>query len=97
MKARIFQPAKSAMQSGRANARGWRLEYEQASAREIDPLMGWTSSADTTQQVALSFDTKEEAIGFAKKHGLDYQVLEPKKRTVRPKSYADNFKADRVA
>lgn len=97
MKARIFQPAKSAMQSGRANARGWRLEYEPASPREIDPLMGWTSSADMTQQVVLNFDTKEEAVAFAKKHGLAYQVLEPKTRTVRPKAYADNFRADRVA
>ncbi|MEQ8248147.1 MAG: ETC complex I subunit [Alphaproteobacteria bacterium] len=97
MKARIFQPPKNAMQSGRANTRRWRLEFEPGSAREIEPLMGWTSSADMTQQVSLSFDTKEEAVAFAKKHGLTYQVTEPKTRTVRPKSYADNFKANRVA
>lgn len=97
MKVRIFQPPKNAMQSGRANTRRWRLEFEPGSAREIEPLMGWTSSADMTQQVSLSFDTKEEAVAFAKKHGLTYQVTEPKTRTVRPKSYADNFKANRVA
>ena len=97
MKARIFQPPKNAMQSGRANTRRWRLEYELDSAREIEPLMGWTSSTDMNQQVSLTFYTKEEAVAFAKKHRLTYQVQEPKTRTVRPKSYAENFKADRVA
>lgn len=97
MKARIFQPAKSAMQSGRANTRRWRLEFEPASARQIDPLMGWTSSSDMTQEVTLTFATKEEALAFAKKNGIEAQVLEPKKRTIRIKSYADNFKANRVA
>ncbi len=97
MKARIFKPAKNAMQSGRANVRRWRLEYEPASPREIDPLMGWTSSADMGQQVSLTFESKEEAVAFARKHGLDYQLIEPKQRIVRPKSYAENFKSDRVA
>ena len=97
MKARIFKPAKNAMQSGRANVQRWRLEYEPASAREIDPLMGWTSSADMTQQLSLSFETKDEAAAFARKHGLAFQVFEPKQRIVRPKSYADNFKVGRIA
>ncbi|MDA0368755.1 MAG: ETC complex I subunit [Proteobacteria bacterium] len=96
MKARIFQPPKNAMQSGRANTRRWRLEYELDSPREIEPLMGWTSSGDMAQQLSLTFDTQAEAVAFAKKHGIAYQVQDTKVRTIRPKSYADNFKADRM-
>ncbi|MEK9945665.1 MAG: ETC complex I subunit [Alphaproteobacteria bacterium] len=96
MTARIFQPPKNAMQSGRANVRRWRLEYEPAEPREIEPLMGWTSSADMRQQLSLKFDTKEEAVAFAEKEGIPYLVVEPKTRRIRPKSYADNFKSDRL-
>lgn len=96
MTARIFQPPKNAMQSGRANVRRWRLEYEPAKPREIEPLMGWTSSADMAQQLSLKFNSKEEAVAFAEKEGIPYQVLEPKTRRIRPKSYADNFKPDRL-
>ena len=96
MTARIFQPPKNAMQSGRANMRRWRLEYEQASAREIDPLMGWTSSGDMKQQLSLTFETKEEAVAFAEREGITYQLQEPKARQVRPKNYAENFKSSRL-
>ncbi len=96
MNARIFQPPKNAMQSGRANVRRWRLEYEPSKPREIEPLMGWTSSADMTQQLSLTFETRDEAVAFAEKHGIAYQVVEPKTRRIRPKSYADNFKSDRL-
>lgn len=96
MTARIFQPPKNAMQSGRANVQRWRLEYEQTSAREIDPLMGWTSSGDMNQQLSLTFETKEEAVAFAKKEGIAYNLQEPKTRRIRPKSYAENFKSDRL-
>lgn len=96
MTARIFQPPKNAMQSGRANVRRWRLEYEPAKPREIEPLMGWTSSADMRQQLSLQFDSKEEAVAFAEKEGIPYHVVEPKTRRIRPKSYADNFKSDRL-
>lgn len=93
MNARIYQPAKTAMQSGRARTRRWRLEYDAEKAREIDPLMGWTSSADMPQQVSLSFESRDLAVAFAKQHGIPFHIEEPQPRTVRPKSYADNFRA----
>ena len=95
MKARIYQPAKTAMQSGSAQTKCWRLEYDAVKAREIDPLMGWTSSADMPQQVSLRFESRDHAVAFAEKSGIPYHVEEPHKRTVRPKSYADNFRSDR--
>jgi hypothetical protein len=97
MLARIYKPAKTAMQSGRANTRAWVLEFAPAGSRERDPLMGWTSSDDTAQQVRLSFETKEEAIAYCKRHGLEFEVSEPRERHVRPKNYASNFRWDRVA
>ena len=96
MSARIFQPAKTAMQSGKGRTKGWVLEHEPVSAREIDPLMGWTSSSDTGQQVRLSFDSKEEAIAYAERNGLAYTVTEPRPRRPTKKSYADNFKFGRI-
>ncbi|MCH8112112.1 MAG: ETC complex I subunit [Proteobacteria bacterium] len=96
MKARIYQPAKTAMQSGRAGTRRWRLEYDAEKAREIDPLMGWTSSADMPQQVSLSFESRDQAVAFADKRGIPYYVEEPQLQTVRPKSYAENFRYDRA-
>ena len=92
---RIYQPAKAATQSGIAKTKDWVLEYEPASRREPDPLMGWASAADTLNEVRLRFETLDGAVGFAKKHGLDYTVIPPKQRTIRPKSYADNFRYDR--
>jgi hypothetical protein len=93
--ARIFRPAKTAMQSGRAKTRRWVLEYELPTPRRPDPLMGWSSAADTLNQVQLRFDTLEEAVAYAGKHGLAYTVIEPHERVFRPKSYADNFRWDR--
>ena len=95
-RARILRPAKSAMQSGTAMTRHWLLEYEPASKREPDPLMGWSSARDTLNQVRLRFETLEEAIAFADKKKLDYTIIEPHARTLKPKAYADNFKYDRV-
>ncbi len=97
MDVRIYRPAKTAMQSGQANTRKWVLEFEPSAAKVIDPLMGWTGGGDTAGQVHLRFASKAEAIAFAKKHGLDYQVFEPAERALRPKSYADNFRHDRRA
>ena len=91
MLARIFRPSKNAMQSGKANTKDWILEFEPASARYPDRLMGWTQTSDTAGQVRLSFDTQEEAVAFAQQHGLSFQLVDPKpvKRII--KAYADNF------
>ena len=94
--ARIYRPAKTAMQAGRAKTRKWLLEYEPASRRDPDPLMGWSSAQDTLNQVQLRFDTLEEAVAFAKKRDLEYTLIEPHARTAKVKSYADNFRYDRV-
>jgi hypothetical protein len=92
----IFRPAKTAMQSGRAGTRNWVLEYEPATPRRPEPLMGWASAGDTLNEVRLRFATLEEAIAFADKHGLDYTVIQPHESIEKPKSYADNFRYDRV-
>jgi len=94
--ARIFRPAKSAMQSGRGKTRKWVLEYEPATGRGRDPLMGWTSAADTLNEVRLHFDTLKEAQTFAEREGLTYTIIEPHAISEKPKSYADNFRYDRV-
>ena len=99
MLARIYRPAKTAMQSGKAKSRDWRLEFEPASARTIDPLMGWTSSDDTQSQVRLRFATRAEAEDYAKDNGLDYVVVNQNKRAanVRARGYGENFATDRHA
>src|SRR5437868_1244025 len=94
--ARIYRPSKTAMQSGRRQSKKWLLEYEPASRRDPDPLMGWSSAADTLNEVQLRFDTLEEAVAFADKHGMQYTIIEPHQRTPKVKSYADNFRYDRV-
>ncbi len=88
---RIYEPAKTAMQSGRGNTRAWVLEYEPGSPKETDPLMGWVGSADTRSQVRLRFASKEEAVAFAKKNGMNFRVQEPRSRRIKPKNYAENF------
>ena len=94
-RARIYRPTKNAMQSGTANTRKWVLDYEPETPREPDPLMGWASAGDTLNQIRLHFETLEEAVAYANKHALAYDVIEPQKATIRPKSYADNFRYDR--
>ena len=90
MPARIYKPAKTAMQSGLARTEAWVLEHEPAAAREIDPLTGWTSSCDTRQQLRLTFETKEAAIAYAERNGIAYTLTS---RSRKPsKAYADNFK-----
>ena len=96
MVARIYKPAKTAMQSGIARTKDWVLEFEPQRPRTIDPLMGWTGSADTRQQIELSFDTKEEAIAYAERNGIPYTVYDPPARKPVIKSYADNFKYGRI-
>lgn len=97
MTARISRPAKTAMQSGTAKTGRWLLEFEpDAQARSIEPLMGWTSSADTLTQVKLWFETREEAIAYAARNGIACKVEEPKEASRRPMAYSDNFKFDRI-
>ena len=95
-KARIYRPTKNAMQSGRANTRSWVLEFEPSMRTDIDSLMGWSGSGDTTTQMRLRFDTSEEAVAYAKRNGLEYSVDQPKERVIKPKSYADNFSPTRI-
>ncbi len=95
MDVRIYKPAKTAMQQGRAGTDRWILEFEPG-AREVEPLMGWTSSRDTRRQLRLRFDSKDDAIAYAEKHGLMYSVELPKERKIEPKAYADNFRFDRM-
>jgi NADH dehydrogenase ubiquinone Fe-S protein 4 len=91
----IYRPSKTATQSGRALTKQWLLTYEVATPRAPDPLMGWSSAADTLNEVRLKFDTLEEAVAYAKKEGLDYTVIEPQEPRLRPRSYADNFRWQR--
>ena len=97
MTARIFRPAKSAMSSGTAKTRNWVLEFVNDTAREVDPLMGWTSSDDTQAQVRLRFPTREAAVEYAREHGIDAVVSEPKVRrpNVRTRGYGENFATNR--
>ncbi|MBR0693089.1 ETC complex I subunit [Bradyrhizobium lablabi] len=91
MTARIFKPAKNAMQSGRAITKEWQLDYEPELPRTVEPLMGWTSSSDMKQQLTLHFETKEEAIAYCERKGIAYQVIEPQDSAYRQIAYADNF------
>lgn len=90
-KARIYQPDKNAMQSGKAKD-SWLLEFAPAAKMMQDPLMGWNGMTDTTREIQLRFPDKEAAIAYAKKQRLDYDVFEPNARTQVAKAYADNFK-----
>ena len=94
-KARIFQQPRNAMQSGQAGTHEWILEFEQSEARKADPLMGWIGSADTQAQVRLRFESRDEAVAYAAKNDLAYEVELPQVRRIRPKAYADNFKNNR--
>jgi hypothetical protein len=91
MVARIYKPAKTAMQSGTARTKEWVLDYEPEEPRVVEPLMGWTSSGDMKQQLRLEFDSKEEAIAYCERHAIPYQVSEAKEPARRPMAYADNF------
>jgi hypothetical protein len=91
MTARIYKPAKTAMQSGNAKTKEWVLDFEPEQPREIEPLMGWTSSGDMRAQVRLRFDTAEEAVAYCERHGIAYQRFEPKRAARAVMSYSDNF------
>jgi hypothetical protein len=95
MLARIYRPAKTAMQSGKAKTHDWVLEFEPASARVPDPLMGWTSSMDMNGQVRLTFESQEQAVAYAQKHGIAFQLFEAREPRLVLKAYADNFAYNR--
>ena len=89
-KAKIYKPAKTAMQSGNRNTKAWILEFETLNTG-VNPLTGWETSKDTMSEVKLEFDSKDDAQVYAKKNNIDYYVIEPQKRKIIKKSYADNF------
>lgn len=97
MRARIYRPARTAMQSGTSKTHFWVLEFAPSSASQIDPLMGWTSSDDMDAQVKLRFDDRDSAEAYAQDHGIDYVVVEPQSRqpNLRPGGYGDNFATNR--
>lgn len=95
MSARIYSPAKTAMQSGKGKTGRWILDFDPETPRKIDPLMGYTTSSDMRSQIRLTFETKEEAIAYAEKHGIEFRVQEPKEPKRRQISYAENFRYDR--
>ena len=89
-KAKIYKPAKTAMQSGKRNTKNWLLEFDTLNTG-INPLMGWETSKDTMSEVKLQFSTKEQAINYAKKNNIIYYIVEPKEHKIIKKSYSDNF------
>jgi hypothetical protein len=91
MTARIYKPSKNAMQSGSANTKNWVLEFDLEQPRQVEPLMGWTSSGDMRQQLKLRFATQAEAVAYCEKHGIAYQTFEEKPQVRRVMSYSDNF------
>lgn len=97
MLAKIYQPSRSAMQSGVAKTRDWVLEFVPADAKVIDPLMGWTGSDDMNSQVRLRFGTREAAIAYAERYHIPFEVFEPKRRShiLRQNGYGDNFSSGR--
>jgi len=97
MRARIYRPARNAMQSGTARTQDWVLDFLPGEARVTDPLMGWTGSGDTQSQVRLRFATQAEAEAYARAQGIDYIVIQPKPRAprLRPMGYGENFATDR--
>lgn len=95
MVARIYRPARTAMQSGKAQAKDWLLVYEPEVAKRVEPLMGYTSSSDMKAQIRLSFDTRDQAIDYAMRNAIPYRVEEPQEAKRRKVAYSDNFKYDR--
>ena len=89
-KVKIYKPSKTAMQSGKKNTKNWVLEFETLN-NSTSPLMGWESSNDTMSEVKLEFETKDQAINYAKKNNYTFNVVESQKTKIILKSYSDNF------
>ena len=96
MEARIYRPAKTAMQSGQARTKAWRLDYVLETPKPLDALMGWAGSGDPNEQVSVSFESRDAAIAFCRKRGIAYRLVEPHDRKLHIKTYADNFGSDRI-
>ena len=96
MTARISKPSKTATQSASSRAKPWLLEFMPDAAREVEPLMGWTSSGDTRAQVRLWFADEAEAIAYCMRNGLAYRVEQAKETARRTQLYSDNFKSSRL-
>lgn len=96
MVARIYKPSRNAMQSGIANTKHWRLDYEPQKPRQVEPLMGYTSSRDMDSQIRLVFETKEEAVAYAERENIPYKVFEPHEPVRRRMAYSDNFSFNRM-
>jgi hypothetical protein len=92
MAARIFQRSRNAMQSGKARADEWVLQFESQRPHQPDPLTGWSGGADTQSQVTIAFPTLEAAKAYADKYDIPYHLVPPPTRKLRLQSYADNFK-----
>ncbi|MFN3387516.1 MAG: ETC complex I subunit [Allosphingosinicella sp.] len=92
MAARIFQRSKNAMQSGKARADEWILQFESHKPHRPDPLTGWSGGADTQSQVTIGFPTMEAAVAYAEKNQIPYHLVPPAERKLRIQAYADNFK-----
>ena len=78
------------MQSGLGKSDKWVIKFETENAG-VNPLMGWESSSDTLTELKLEFSSKELAVNYAKKKKINFDLIEPKKRKINKKSYADNF------
>lgn len=97
MRARIFQPARTAMQSGSARTTSWTLEFQHSATRDVDPLMGWVSNSEMDTQVRLQFDTVDAALAYAAERGIEVDVILPKPRkpVIRQGGYGENFATSR--
>jgi hypothetical protein len=93
---RIYQPTKTAMQSGEAKTKEWRVEFETRDPLTPEPLMGWVRSNDMTQELHLGFSSLGEALHYATTHGLSYTIDNPCKISTEPKSYASAFTNPRI-
>ena len=96
MKAILYKPAKTAMQSGTRNTKKWTLVFETKDRKFIEPLMGWTGAKDTNKQLRMNFDTAEQALEFAKRNNIEVEVEAVKARKIVPKTYAENFSYYRI-
>jgi len=92
MQARIYERPKSAMQSGKAQTDQWLLDFVPAEAKKPDPLMGWAGSGDTQQQVTLKFASRDAALAYAEKYGIEATVHPTPPKRLKIQAYADNFR-----